>query len=114
MIEWTVYCGRDLATAKGNPIVINITNLKLGPEVEDPRSVLKSLLFGLLWLAKRSRINGIAIVLGQALRDRGQVLLLDCVKPHADEFDLWGIEVFWVGHRGGAIEGGLPGDPEAT
>ena len=114
VMEWTVCYGMDSATAKGGLVATDMVYLKLGPEVEDPRGVLKSLLFGLLWLAKRSRINGIAIVLGQALRDRGQVLLLDCVKPHADEFDLWGIEVFWVGHWGGAIEGGLPGDPEAS
>ena len=114
VMEWTVYCGRDSATAKGNSVVIDITYLELGPEIEKRPSILKGLLFSLLLLAKRSRVNGIAIVLGQALRDRGQVLLLDCVKPHADEFDLWGIEVFWVGHWGGAIEGGLPGDPEVT
>ena len=72
VMEWTVCYGMDSATAKGGLVATDMVYLKLGPEVEDPRSVLKSLLFGLLWLAKRSRINGIAIVLGQALRDRAR------------------------------------------
>ena len=114
MIEWTVYCGRDLATAKGNPIVINITNLKLGPEVEDPRNVLKILLSGLLWSAQRSWVNDIAVVLGKRLGDIVQVLPPDDLEPFEDEFDLWGMRARCVGHWDGVIEGGLPGDPEAS
>ena len=114
VMEWTVYCGRDSATAKGNSVVIDITYLELGPEIEKRPSILKGLLFSLLLLAKRSRVNGIAIVLGHYVPDMSQVLLLDRLKPPVDEFDLRGVRAFWVGHWDGAIEGELPGDPEAT
>ena len=91
MMEWTVYCGRDSATAKGNPIVINITNLKLGPEVEDPRNILKIFLSGLLWSAQRSWVNDIAVVLGNRLGEIVQVFPLDDLEPFEDEFDSGGM-----------------------
>ena len=47
---------RDLAALK-------ITYLPLGPEAEKPRQIFKYLLFGSFWLAKRSRVHDIAIVL---------------------------------------------------
>ena len=90
-MEWTVCCGGDSATAKGNRAATNITYLKLGPDAVKPRDILKKLLFGLLWLAERSRVIGMAIVLGQTLREVVQVLRLDCLKPFVDIFDLGGI-----------------------
>ena len=92
-MEWTVYCGRDSATAKGNSVVVDITYLELGPEIEKRPSILKGLLFSLLLLAKRSRVNGIAIVLGKTLCEMVQVPPFDCLEPFVDEFNLWGILV---------------------
>ena len=67
----------DSATAKEDPVAINMTYLKLVPELEEPRNVLKILLSGLFWLAKRSRVEDLAIVIGQGLRERLQFLPLE-------------------------------------
>ena len=111
VIEWTFTCRRDSATAKGGLVATNTTHLPRGPELVTLRSMLKPLLFGLLWRAKRSRVKGIAIVLVQEIRNTVQVPRLEYLKPFVDEFDLWG---GWVRHWDGAIKGGLPGDSEAT
>ena len=93
VMEWTVNCGRDSATTKGDPVAIKIPYLPLSPEVENPGHILKPLLFCFLRLAERSRVIGMAIVLGQTLREVVQVLRLDCLKPFVDIFELRGI---WV------------------
>ena len=93
VMEWTVCCKGDSATAKGDPVAADIIYLKLSPDVENPRNVLKMLLFVSLWHTKRSRVTGIAIVLVEALREMIQVLPLDRLKIFVEEFDLWGI---WV------------------
>ena len=76
-IKSAVTCGMDSATAKEDPVAINMTYLKLVPELEEPRNVLKILLSGLFWLAKRSRVEDLAIVIGQGLRERLQFLPLE-------------------------------------
>ena len=93
VMEWTVCCKGDSATAKGDPVAADIIYLKLSPDVENPRNVLKMLLFVSLWHTKRSRVTGIVIVLVEALREMIQVLPLDRLKIFVEEFDLWGI---WV------------------
>ena len=60
---------KELSHDKEEPVAIKITYLSLGPEVEKPHHILRPLLFGLLWLAERSWVHGIAIVLVQALPD---------------------------------------------
>ena len=62
-MEWTVSCGKDSATAKRDLAALKITYLPLGPEAEKSRQIFKYLLFGSLWLAKRSQVHDIAIVL---------------------------------------------------
>ena len=84
-----------LSHGEGDPVR---TYLKLGPDVVDPRNVLKIPLFGLLLRAKRSRVEDMAIVLVHALRDRVQVPRLDCLQPFVDKFDLWGTGACWIGH----------------
>ena len=79
--------------AKGHLVATDITYLELGPDAVNPRDILKILLFGLLWLAERSRVIGMAIVLGQTLPEMLQVPRLDCLKPFVDIFELRGI---WV------------------
>lgn len=74
------------------------THLVLGPEVENPTEFFKPLLFGLVLLAKRSRVSVPAIVLVQVLRDEVDVLLAECLTQFEDEFDLRGIGTFCVGH----------------
>ena len=94
MMEWKVVCGRDLATAKGVPVVTNITYLLFGPEVDNPRDMFKPVFFGLLWLADGSRVSGTTKVLVHTLRDKVHVFLLESLFPFVDEFDLWGIGAF--------------------
>ena len=109
-MEWTVCCGGTQPRQRRGPITTNITYIPLSPEVENRCKILKILLFGLIRLAKRSRVDGIAKVLGQGLREMVQVPGSNRLNPFVDEFDLWGIGAFRVGHWGGAIGGGLPGD----
>ena len=90
-IKSAVTCGMDSATAKEDPVAINMTYLKLVPELEEPRNVLKILLSGLLWSAQRSWVNDIAVVLGNRLGEIVQVFPLDDLELFEDEFDLGGM-----------------------
>ena len=65
-MEWMVCCRRDSTTTKGDPVAKDITCLKLGPEAVYPRKILNILLFGLFWLAERSRVIDLAIVRAKA------------------------------------------------
>lgn len=89
-----VGCGSDSATAKAVSVTTSIIYLPLGPEVEKLHKILKILLFGPLRLAKRSRVNDVAIVLMQVLRNKVHVPRLESVKPFVEDLDLWGIEGF--------------------
>ena len=75
-------------------VATSIIYLPLGPEVEKLHKILKILLFGPLWLTKRSRVNDVAIVLMQVLRDKVHVPRLESVKPFVEYFDLRGIGGF--------------------
>ena len=75
-------------------VATSIIYLPLGPEVEKLHKILKILLFGPLWLTKRSRVNDVAIVLMQVPRDKVHVPRLESVEPFVEDFDLWGIGGF--------------------
>ena len=91
----------------GVPVAAGATHLLLGPEADNPRDMLKPLLFGLLRLADRLWVCGTAVILVQAICDEVQVLLSECLVPLVDEFDLWGIRTFEDGHWDEAIGGNL-------
>ena len=77
----------------------------VGPKVDDPRDMFKPLLSGSIRLTKRSWIVGVAIVLVQALRDKGQVLVFEALGPFEHEFYLRRIGIFPVGHLDEVVEG---------
>ena len=85
----------------------DLTYLLLGPKAENPCNMFKPLLSGLLWLPKRSRVKNMAIILVQALCDKVQVLVAECMCPFEDKFGLWRIGAFWAGHWDEAIGSGL-------
>ena len=68
-----------------------MTYILLGPETDNPSDVFKPLFSGFLWLAEGLRVSGVAIVLMQGLRDKVQILLVECQTPFLNELDLWGI-----------------------
>ena len=103
-LAWGVYHRMDgllregLSHSEGDPVTTNTIHLLLGPEADDFRDVFKPLFSGLLWLAEGSRVSSMAVVFVQGFRDEVQIPLFECLTPFVDEFDLWGIGVFWVGH----------------
>ena len=103
-------CGRDLVAAKGVRGATNIAYLGVGgPKADNRRQMCKPLLFRFLWLTKRFRVRDVAIVLVQGVRDTSQVPRSESLAAFVDEFDLWGIEVLWVGHWDEGVEDGDPG-----
>ena len=72
--------------------------LVVGPKADDARDMFKPLLSGSIRLTKRSWVICVAIVLVQALRDKGQVLIFESLAPFKHELDLRGIGIFPVGH----------------
>ena len=97
----------DLTTAKELLVTTDITYLELSPEAHHPRELFKPLLSGLFWLAERSRVSDMSIVLVQILRDKTQVPLLKSPTPFVHKLDLWRFGTFWVGHWDEMIEGEL-------
>lgn len=92
---------------RSSKLTTNIAYLVLSPEIRYLRDVFKPLLSGLLWLPKRSRVKNMAIILVQALCDKVQVLVAECMCPFEDKFGLWRIGAFWAGHWDEAIGSGL-------
>jgi len=83
-----------LVVAKEVPVTTDIAHLMVGPKTHHCHNIFKPLLSSKLRLSKRSRVICVAIVIVQALRDSGQVLLLESLAPPEHEFDLWRIGGF--------------------
>ena len=79
--EWMVCCGRDSAAAKVVLAETNVTYLDLGPEPAKSRDMFEPLLSVLLLPTNRSRIDVMAVVFVQGLRDEAHVLLFECPTP---------------------------------
>ena len=102
--------GKDLVAAKEVRLTAKIAYHGFGPSGENLRELFNELGFSLWFLLKRLGVDDMAIVLGEALHDEGQVFLLKPPAPFFHELDVWGNG---AGHCGGATRGCPPEDPKA-